>query len=95
MDLLHKFNLCFRLKEKKKVDEIVAFSCGPPQAQETLRTALAMGVDKAIHIEVDQKTHEQLSPLHISKMVKKLVDDEQINLIILGKQVSCLLETVT
>lgn len=75
-----------RLKEKKKVSEIVAFSCGPPQAQETLRTALAMGVDKAIHIEVDQATHEQLSPLHISKMVKKLVEDEGINLVILGKQ---------
>ena len=78
----------YRLKEKKKVDEIIAFSCGPTQSQETLRTALAMGADKAIHVEVDQTTHESLSPLHISKMIAKLVEEHKVDLVLLGKQVS-------
>ena len=79
--------LLTRLKEKKKADEIIAFSCGPPQSQETLRTALAMGVDKAIHVEVDQATHEAISPLHVSKMIAKLVAEHSIDLVLLGKQV--------
>jgi len=75
-----------RLREKKKVDEVVAFSCGPTQSQETLRTALAMGADRAVHVEVDQATHESITPLHISKLIKKIVEQENIDLVILGKQ---------
>ena len=46
-----------------------------------------MGADKAIHVEVDQKTHESITPLEVSKMIKKIVQDEKIDLVFLGKQV--------
>ncbi|XP_032789393.2 electron transfer flavoprotein subunit beta [Daphnia magna] len=75
-----------RMKEKKIAKEIVAFSCGPTQCQETLRTALAMGADRGIHVEVSGAEYETLQPLHISKMLAKLAKDEQIDLIIVGKQ---------
>lgn len=55
--------------------------------QETLRTALAMGADRGIHVEVSGAEYETLQPLHISKMLAKLAKDEQIDLIIVGKQV--------
>lgn len=61
-----------KLKEKKIAAEVIALSVGPPQAQETLRTALAMGVDRAIHIEVSGKDYELLQPLHVSKMFAKV-----------------------
>jgi len=75
-----------RLKEKKIVSEIVAVSCGPKQCQETLRTALAMGVDRGIHVEVDGKELESMQPYHVSKLIAKLAQDEKADLIILGKQ---------
>ncbi|GAU97368.1 hypothetical protein RvY_08680 [Ramazzottius varieornatus] len=75
-----------RLKEKKVVAEIVAVSCGPPQAQETLRTALAMGADKAIHVEVPAKEAETLAPLHVANILAKIIQEEKIDLVILGKQ---------
>ncbi|CAG2175644.1 unnamed protein product [Oppiella nova] len=53
-----------RLKEKKLAAEIVAVSVGPQSCQETLRTALAMGADRAIHVDVDDKTYETLQPIH-------------------------------
>lgn len=55
--------------------------------QETLRTALAMGADKAIHVNIDAKVYEGLQPLHVSKMLAKLAQDEKADLVILGKQV--------
>jgi electron transfer flavoprotein beta subunit len=55
--------------------------------QETLRTALAMGADRGIHVEVAGPQFDTLQPLHISKMLAQLAKDEQIDLIILGKQV--------
>ncbi len=55
--------------------------------QETLRTALAMGADRGIHVEVAGPQYDTLQPLHISKMLAKLAKDEQIDLIIVGKQV--------
>ncbi|KAL3221641.1 hypothetical protein MRX96_029272 [Rhipicephalus microplus] len=61
-----------RLKEKKVAGEIIAVSCGPASCQETLRTALAMGADKAIHVEVEGKEYETLQPLHVSKILAKL-----------------------
>ena len=71
-----------RLKEKGAVTEVVAVSCGPAQCQETLRTALAIGADRAILIE----TAEELQPLAVAKLLKALVDKEQPQLIFLGKQ---------
>ncbi|WP_298436846.1 electron transfer flavoprotein subunit beta/FixA family protein [Ottowia sp.] len=71
-----------RLKEKGTVTEIVAVSCGPAQCQETLRTAMAIGADRGILVE----TSEELQPLAVAKLLKALVDKEQPQLIILGKQ---------
>ncbi|KAJ8966175.1 hypothetical protein NQ317_012685 [Molorchus minor] len=75
-----------RMKEKKVASEIIAVSCGPPQAQEVLRTALAMGVDKGIHVEVAGPEYETLQPIHISKILAKIVQNEKVDLVILGKQ---------
>jgi electron transfer flavoprotein beta subunit len=71
-----------RLKEKGVVTEIIAVSCGVTQCQETLRTAMAIGADRAILVE----TTEELQPLAVAKLLKALVDKEQPQLIILGKQ---------
>ena len=71
-----------RLKEAGKADEIIVVSIGPPQAQETLRTALAMGADRAILVKVD----EQVEPLGVAKVLKGVVDAEKPGLVILGKQ---------
>ena len=71
-----------RLKEKGVVTEVIAVSCGVTQCQETLRTAMAIGADRAILVE----TAEDLQPLAIAKLLKALVDKEQPGLIILGKQ---------
>ena len=71
-----------RLKEKGIVTEIIAVSCGAAQCQETLRTAMAIGADRAILVE----TNEELQPLAVAKLLKALVDKEQPGLIILGKQ---------
>ena len=71
-----------RLKEKGKATEIVAVSIGPQQAQETLRTALAMGADRAILVE----TEDQVEPLAVAKIVKGVAEAEQPGLIIVGKQ---------
>jgi len=71
-----------RLKEKGVVTEVIAVSCGVTQCQETLRTAMAIGADRAILVE----STEELQPLAVAKLLKALVDKEQPGLIILGKQ---------
>jgi electron transfer flavoprotein beta subunit len=71
-----------RLKEKGVVTEIIAVSCGPTQCQETLRTAMAIGADRAILVE----TNDELQPLAVAKLLKALVDKEKPDLIFLGKQ---------
>ena len=71
-----------RLKEKGVVTEVVAVSCGVAQCQETLRTAMAIGADRAILVE----TAEELQPLAVAKLLKALVDKEQPGMVILGKQ---------
>ena len=71
-----------RLKEKGVATEVIAVSCGVTQCQETLRTAMAIGADRAILIE----TSEELQPLAVAKLLKALVDKEQPGLVILGKQ---------
>ncbi len=71
-----------RLKEQGKATEVVAVSMGPAQCQETLRTALALGADRAIHVETD----DELQPLTIAKLLKAIAEQEQPELVILGKQ---------
>lgn len=71
-----------RLREAGKVTEIIAVSVGPQQAQETIRTALAMGADRGILIKVD----EIVEPLTVAKLLKGVVEAERPELVILGKQ---------
>ncbi len=71
-----------RLKEKGAATEVIAVSCGVTQCQETLRTAMAIGADRAILVE----SSEELQPLAVAKLLKALVDKEQPGLVILGKQ---------
>ena len=71
-----------RLKEKGVATEIVAVSIGPAKAQETLRTALAMGADRAILVQTD----EEVEPLGVAKILAKIAGDEQPGMIVLGKQ---------
>jgi Electron transfer flavoprotein, beta subunit len=71
-----------RLKEKGVVSEVIAVSCGANACQETLRTAMAIGADRGILVETDA----ELQPLAVAKLLKALVDKEQPQLIILGKQ---------
>ncbi|KAJ8404991.1 hypothetical protein AAFF_G00329120 [Aldrovandia affinis] len=75
-----------RLKEKKVIKEVVAVSCGPQQVQETIRTALAMGADRGIHVEVSGKDYEALGPLQVSKILAALAKKEEAKMVILGKQ---------
>src|SRR6185503_13533065 len=71
-----------RLKEKGAASEIVAVSIGPAKAQETLRTALAMGADRAILIQTD----DEIEPLAVAKLLAKVAEEEQPGMVILGKQ---------
>ena len=71
-----------RLKEKGVLTEVIVVSCGVTQCQETLRTAMAIGADRAILVD----TAEELQPLAVAKLLKALVDKEQPQLVILGKQ---------
>ncbi|KAI5249280.1 electron transfer flavoprotein subunit beta [Aureobasidium subglaciale] len=73
-----------RMRERKApVEDILAFSAGPTKSQDILRTAMAMGADRALHV-VEEKT--ELEPLSVAKILKKVVEDENRNLVILGKQ---------
>ena len=71
-----------RMKEAGKVEEIVAVSIGPDKAQETLRTALAMGADRSILL----KTDDAVEPLDVAKILKGVADEEKPEIVILGKQ---------
>ncbi len=77
-----------RIREKKRyphgVEDIIAFSCGPPKAQDILRTAMALGADRSIHVEV--KEGEDPEPLGVAKLLQKVVEREKVNLVVLGKQ---------
>jgi electron transfer flavoprotein beta subunit len=75
-----------RLKEAGKAEEIVAVSIGVKQAQETLRTALAMGADRAILIEAAADVHQDIEPLAVAKLLKAVIDAEAPGLVICGKQ---------
>lgn len=75
-----------RLKEAGKADEVVVVSIGVKQSQETLRTALAMGADRAILVNAADDVHQDIEPLAVAKILKAVVDEEQPQLIIAGKQ---------
>ncbi len=71
-----------RLRESGLAEELVVVSIGPKQSQETIRTALAMGADRGIHIQTD----EEIEPLSIAKLLKEIAEREKPDLFILGKQ---------
>ncbi len=71
-----------RLKEAGKATEVICVSIGPAQAAETIRTGLAMGADRGIHVKIDTP----VEPLAVAKILKKIVDEEKPGLVILGKQ---------
>ena len=75
-----------RLKEAGQADEIIAVSIGVKQCQETLRTALAMGADRAILIEAAETVDSDIEPLAVAKLLKAVVDEEQPGLVLCGKQ---------
>ena len=77
-----------RIREKKSapggVEDILAISAGPPKASDILRTAMAMGADRSVHVEI--KDGDDLEPLTVAKLLAKVVKDEKRNLVFLGKQ---------
>ncbi|MFQ3790251.1 electron transfer flavoprotein subunit beta/FixA family protein [Halomonas sp. A29] len=75
-----------RLKERGVATEVVAVTVGPKAAQEQLRTALALGADRAVHIDTSAATDERLESLVVAKLLAKVVEEEQPGLVILGKQ---------
>jgi electron transfer flavoprotein beta subunit len=75
-----------RLKEKKIATEIIAVSIGPKACQESLRTAMAMGVDKGIHIDTNLRADQEVQPLAVAKAFKFLAMREKVDAVLLGKQ---------
>ncbi len=75
-----------RLKEAGKADEIIAVSIGVKQSQETLRTALAMGADRAILVIAADDVHTDIEPLAVAKILKAIVEQEQPGIVLCGKQ---------
>ncbi|QDC11048.1 electron transfer flavoprotein subunit beta/FixA family protein [Oceanicola sp. D3] len=75
-----------RMKEAGTADEVVAVSIGVKQAQETLRTALAMGADRAILVVAADDVHQDIEPLAVAKILAKVVEEEQPGLVLAGKQ---------
>lgn len=77
-----------RIREKKRapggVEDICVISAGPPKAQDTLRTAMAMGADRGIHVEI--KDGEELEPLTVAKLLQKAAEQQKSNMVVLGKQ---------
>lgn len=75
-----------KLKEAKAASEIIAVSCGPAPCQEVLRTALAMGADRAVHVDIPAAQYDVMQPLHVAKLIAKVAQQEKVNLLIVGKQ---------
>lgn len=77
-----------RIREKKTyphgVSEIIAFTAGPPKSADILRTAMAMGADRSIHVET--KDGDEIEPLGVAKLLRAVVEREKIDLVVLGKQ---------
>ena len=75
-----------RLKEAGKAEEVIAVSIGVKQSQETLRTALAMGADRAILVIASEDVNTDIEPLAVAKILKAIIDEEQPGLVLAGKQ---------
>lgn len=75
-----------RMKEKGHIKELIAVSCGPDKASETLRQALAMGADRAIHLKTSMRTDQELQPLAVAKLLQKIIEKEQPSIVLMGKQ---------
>ncbi|MGF1475551.1 MAG: electron transfer flavoprotein subunit beta/FixA family protein [Geminicoccaceae bacterium] len=75
-----------RLREAGTASEVIAVSIGDAKVQETLRTAMAMGADRSVHVLCEARTDTELQPLAIAKLLKAVVDKEEPHLVILGKQ---------
>ncbi len=75
-----------RLKEAGKVDEVIAVSIGVKQSQETLRTALAMGADRAILVVASDDVHQDIEPLAVAKILAAIIKEEEPGLVLCGKQ---------
>ena len=75
-----------RLREAGKVEEVIAVSIGMKQSQETLRTALAMGADRAILVIASEDVHQDIEPLAVAKILKAVIDEEKPDLVLAGKQ---------
>jgi electron transfer flavoprotein beta subunit len=75
-----------RLKETGKADEVIAVSIGVKQSQETLRTALAMGADRAILVVATDDVHNDIEPLAVAKILKGIIDEEKPGIVLAGKQ---------
>jgi electron transfer flavoprotein beta subunit len=75
-----------KLKEKKVAEEVIAVSIGPKQSQETLRTALAMGADKGIHVPTEARTDSDVQPLAVAKLLSNIAKKEGVDVIVMGKQ---------
>ena len=75
-----------RLKEAGKAEEVIAVSIGVEKAQETLRTALAMGADRAILVIASDDVHKDIEPISIAKILSKIVEEEKPGMVICGKQ---------
>mmetsp|Transcript_69670 Transcript_69670/g.194757 ORF Transcript_69670/g.194757 Transcript_69670/m.194757 type:complete len:255 (+) Transcript_69670:216-980(+) len=75
-----------RMKEGKTATEIVAVSVGPKNAQEQIRTALAMGADRGVHVTTDMRLDQELQPLAVAKLLKEIVEKEAPDVVLLGKQ---------
>ncbi|XP_030399180.1 electron transfer flavoprotein subunit beta [Gopherus evgoodei] len=75
-----------RLRERRLLQEIVVVSCGPQQCQETIRTALAMGADRGLHVEIPAPQYDSLGPFQVAKILAVLAKKEGVSLVLLGKQ---------
>lgn len=75
-----------RMKEGKVVKEVIAVTCGPKKSEETLRTALAMGADRGVHVMVDDKAYAGLQPLGVAKLLAKVAEQEKADIVLVGKQ---------
>ncbi|CAD6184402.1 unnamed protein product [Caenorhabditis auriculariae] len=75
-----------KLKEKKLATEVVAFSLGGPKSAEILRTALAKGADKAVHVQVSEAEAAKVEPLHVAQALQKLLEKDKFDLVFVGKQ---------
>ena len=74
-----------RLKERKVASEVIVVTIGPKQSQETLRTALALGADRAIHVISDHRTDQEIQPIHVARVLQALAEREKVNLVLVGK----------